>query len=58
MKNVKKRVGGFDMRLKREVVQIRDLSLWLEIPSVRVFIRDPSSYISEIWNKPRKIPNG
>ena len=28
------------------------------IPSVRVFLRDPSPYLREFWRKPRKTPNG
>ena len=28
------------------------------LPSVGVFLRDPSPYLREFWRKPRKIPNG
>ena len=28
------------------------------VPSVGVFLRDPSPYLREFWRKPRKTPNG
>ena len=28
------------------------------VPSVEVFLRDPSPYLLEFWRKPQKAPNG
>ena len=28
------------------------------VPSMDVFLKDPSTYLREFWRKPRKIPNG